>query len=409
MNVALPLSSLHAPGQHEAPRLHGITAYVQDGESEAVLHRLAAHLALPGFQVRRGTIATAERDLKTQRSPAMLFVDVTGVDRVLDAVRSLSDVCEPQLQLVVIGQSNDVGLFRGLLGLGVADYLFKPLTAELLESVVWRLTSGGPRGNAGRLGKLVAVTGARGGAGASSVAANLATYLAEKASRRVALVDLDVRTGALALMLGAKPNSGLAESLEVPGRIDDLFLERATISIGPRLDLLASEMPAGRPQVMTIEAGEALLGRLQRSYHYVIIDVPMPLLDACRPWLASANVQLLVTEGSLLGVRDAVQRLDAAAALSQRHILIHNKAGRPGDLPAADFATALGRPAACEIPFLPRAFGTAINLGRPVWQEDRRAETAVALVSRELSGQPVSAERASAWRPAWRRMLGLAT
>lgn len=407
MNAIPPINSLTPSEQGEAPRLQGVMAYVQDSESEAVLRRLAAHLALPGFEVHRGTIATAERDLKTQRSPAVLFVDVTGVDRVLDAVQSLSDVCEPQLQLVVIGQSNDVGLFRGLLGLGVADYLFKPLTSELLESVVWRLTNGGSRGGEGRLGKLVAVTGARGGAGASSIAANLATYLAEKASRRVALVDLDVRTGAQALMLGAKPNSGLAEALEVPGRIDDLFLERATISIGPRLDLLASEMPANSPQAMTIEAGEALLGRLQRSYHYVIIDVPMPLLDACRPWLASANVQLLATEGSLLGVRDAAQRLDAAAAAGQRHILVHNKAGRPGDLSEADLAIALNRPADCEIPFLPRAFGTAINLGRPAWQDDQRTEAAIALVARELSGQPVSAARASAWGPAWRRLLGL--
>lgn len=407
MNAILPVNSLTRAEAGDPPRLQGVMAYVQDSESEAVLRRLAAHLALPGFEVHRGTIATAERDLKTKRSPAVLFVDVTGVDRVLDAVQSLSDVCEPQLQLVVIGQSNDVGLFRGLLGLGVADYLFKPLTSELLESVVWRLTNGNRRGGEGRLGKLVAVTGARGGAGASSIAANLATYLAEKASRRVALVDLDVRTGALALMLGAMPNSGLAEALELPGRIDDLFLERATISIGPRLDLLASEMPAFTSRTMTIEAGEALLGRLQRSYHYVIIDVPMPLLDICRPWLASASVQLLATEGSLLSARDAVQRLDAAAAANQRHILIHNKAGRPGDLSAADIATACNRPADCEIPFLPRAFGTAINMGRPAWQDDQRTESAVALVARELSGQPVSAARTSSWGPALRRLVGL--
>jgi pilus assembly protein CpaE len=368
----------------ETGRLQGVLAYLQDGESEAVLRRVATQLALPGFEVRRGGIATAVRDLKQQRSPALLFVDATGVDTVLDAIQDLSEVCEPQLQLVVIGEANDVGLYRGLMGLGVADYLFKPLTAELVEQVIWRLTNGGTRGDETRLGKLVAVCGARGGSGASSVAANLASYLAEKASRRVALVDLDVRSGVQALMLGAKSNPGLAEALEVPGRLDDLFLERATV---PKLD-----------------GGDALISRLQRSYHYVLMDVPVALRDFAGPLLASAQIQILVHDATLVGARDALLRVEAASALGQRQILLHNMAGRPGDLSAAELATALARTPDVAIPFLPRAFNGAINLGRPAWRDDPRAEGAVALLARELSGRKVKAARV----PGWKRVLGLA-
>lgn len=388
----------------EAGRLQGVLAYLQDSESEAVLRRVATQLALPGFEVRRGGIATAVRDLKQQRSPALLFVDASGVDTVLDAIQDLSEVCEPQLQLVVIGEANDVGLYRGLMGLGVADYLFKPLTAELVEQVIWRLTNGGTRGDETRLGKLVAVCGARGGSGASSIATNLASYLAEKASRRVALLDLDVRSGVQALMLGAKSNPGLAEALEVPGRLDDLFLERATISIGPRLDLLASEMPPERVPVPKLDGGPALIGRLQRSYHYVLMDVPVALRDVAAPLLASAQIQILVMEATLVGARDALQRVEAAGALGQRQILLHNKAGRPGDLSAAELATALARPLEAAVPFLPRAFNGAINLGRPAWRDDPRAEAAIALLARELSGRKVK----TASTPGWKRILGLA-
>jgi pilus assembly protein CpaE len=399
MNAVTPVMA--AGG--EAGRLQGILAYLQDGESEAVMRRVAAHLALPGFEVRRGGIAAAERDLKGMRSPAILFVDVSGVDTVLEAVTSLSEVCEPQLQLVVVGDSNDVGLFRGLLGLGVADYLFKPLTAELVESVIWRLTNGGPRGAEARLGKLVAVCGVRGGVGASSMAANLASYLADKASRRVMLVDLDVRSGAQALMLGAKPNAGLAEALEHPGRIDDLFLERATVSVGPRLDLLASEVPADRPGRPGMDGGEALIGRLQRSYHYVLMDVPLAMRDQARSLLDSAHVQLFVLDATLLSVRDAVQRMEQAARLGQRQIILQNKAGRPGDLPAAELATGLGRAPDATLPFLPRSFNSALNLGRPAWRDDSRAEAGIALLARELSGQAVKAKLV----PGWKRVLGL--
>jgi pilus assembly protein CpaE len=168
MNAFAPI------GTTDSNRISGVLAYVQDADTEAALKRVAVHLALPGFEVRRGNITTATADLRQQRSPALLFVDVAGIDRVLDAVQALSEVSEPQLQVVVIGETNDVGLFRGLLRLGVSDYLFKPVTSELLEQMVIRLTGGTLDGSDPRLGKLVAVTGARGGVGASTIAANLA-------------------------------------------------------------------------------------------------------------------------------------------------------------------------------------------------------------------------------------------
>jgi pilus assembly protein CpaE len=388
----------------EAARLQAVLAYVTDGESEAALKRVAAHLALPGFEVRRGDITTAARDLRSERSPALLLVDVTGIDRVLDAVQALSDVCEPQVQVVVIGETNDVGLFRGLLRLGVTDYLFKPLTAELLEQLIWRLMGGPPRDGDARLGKLVTVAGARGGVGTSSIAANIATYLAEKAGRRVVLIDMDVSTGALALMTGVRPNAGLAEALESPGRVDDLFLERATISVNSRLDLMASELPAGRDVAISAEAAEVLLGRLQRAYHYVIADVPQVAFARSQPLLASANMQVLVSEATLLAARDTAARQENGNLFTQRQILVHNRAGRTGDLSDADYAGALKRPPDMAIPWLPRAFGQAINLGQPAWAADAKAEAAIALLAREISGQPVNV----AAPPAWKRLLGLA-
>jgi pilus assembly protein CpaE len=380
-----------------------VRAYLTDADSEAVMRRVAANLALPGFELRRGAITEAERDLKTERSPALLFVDVSGIDRILDAVQSLSNVCEPQLQLVVVGEANDVGLFRALIAMGVADYLFKPLTAELVESVLWKLTSGATAGSDSRLGKLVAITGARGGVGVSTVAANIATYLAEKASRRVALVDLDTVTGALALMLSARPNAGLAEALDQPGRIDDLFLERATISLGPRLDLFASEQADSASAPRTAEAAEALLGRLQRSYHYVMMDVPLARRSDLHAFVESAHARLVVTEATLLALRDAGRTLQSAEAAGQRVILVQNRAGRPGDLGGPDAEAAIGRAPDLAIPFLPRAFGSALNLGVPAWRRDGRIETAVGLMARELSGQGVRAAPV----PRWKRMLGL--
>lgn len=382
MSAALALvPATDAPG-----RLSGVSAYVLDADSEAVLRRAAANLALPGFEVRQGDIRMAERDLRAKRSPAVLFVDVSDTDMVADAMARLSEVCEPQLQVVAIGRRNDIGLYRELLAMGVADYVFKPLTGSLIESMITRMTGGGtPSVAASRQGKLVVVSGARGGTGASSIAANVASYLADKGGRRVVLVDLDLRTGAQALMLGVQPNIGLAEALETPNRIDDLFVERATIKAGERLDLLASELPLERASAIAYATCDTLVARLRKAYFYVIVDLPRGMGAMEAALATTANLRLVVTEATLLGARDANRGVQAG--IGQKIVLVHNKAGRPGDLSDKDFTATLERAPDLAVPFVPKAFGDGINLGRPAWQAGGAVEIAIAALARELSGQ----------------------
>lgn len=367
-------------------RLNGVAAYVLDADSEATLRRAAAHLALPGFELHHGNVDAAMRDLKAKRSPALLFVDVCDTDMVADAMQRLSEVCEPQLQVVVIGRENDVGLYRELLAMGVADYIFKPLTTQLVEKLMRQLTTTAAArpAAAARQGKLVVVSGARGGVGTSSVACNVASYLAEKAERRVVLVDLDTSAGAQALMLGVEPNAGLAEALDSPSRIDDLFVERATIAVGARLDLLASEQPIDRAAPIKLEASETLIERLRKKYFYVIVDLPRGLGPVADALVAAADLRLLVTEATLIGARDAGRTPPIAG---RRTIVVHNKAGRPGDLGDGDFAAALLRAPDVALPYHPRAFGVGVNLGTPAWRSGGPVEAAVARLAMELTGR----------------------
>ena len=368
-------------------RLNGVHAYVLDAESEQTLKRAATNLGLRNFEVRKGDIKTAEKDLKTSRSPAVLFVDVTKTDMIADAMQQLSQVCEPQLRVIAIGRENDVGLYRELIAMGVTDYVFKPLTTELVEKLLARNTSGaaGATYETKRQGKLVVVSGARGGVGTSSIACNIASYLAEKAARRVVLVDLDTINGAQALLLNVKPNAGLAEALESPTRIDDLLIERATISASERLDLLASEMAIDSEQEAVAAAVSTLIERLRKSYYYVIVDMPRVRGSVATLLLNAANLRLLVTEATLVGARD-VARTPVGSG-NQRTILIHNKAGRPGDLSDADFASALRREPDVTVPYSPKQFGAGMNLGKPAWRGGGAIESAIARLVTELSGQ----------------------
>ena len=98
---------------------------------------------------------------------------------------------------------------------GARDYLLKPVDAEMLGEVFVRLEQ--PGDGVTPQGRVVGFVGARGGVGATTLAINIAWMMAEKLSRRTALVDMDIYSGNIALKLDIEPTRGLREAFDDPG------------------------------------------------------------------------------------------------------------------------------------------------------------------------------------------------
>src|ERR1700693_3569319 len=150
-----------------------LLAVVSDRDSEAAVKRLIVDQSIANSHVHRGTIVDAIELLqKLDRSPRQLIVDVSGSTMPLSDLARLSDVCEPSVAVVVVGDRNDVDLYRSLLGAGVQDYLFKPLSVGLLQ----RALAARDPGAAVRAGRAVSFVGARGGVGTTTIALSLARH-----------------------------------------------------------------------------------------------------------------------------------------------------------------------------------------------------------------------------------------
>ncbi|UEM25099.1 AAA family ATPase (plasmid) [Skermanella mucosa] len=388
-------SPLAAPAPAPSPASAGerggkVVAYVTDAATEATLRQAAAQLLVGEFEVRRGDVRTAARDLARQRSPALLIVDISGIELPIGAMEALSQVCEPSVTVVAIGDRNDVALYRNLRGLGVAEYLFKPLPADQVEALLGRAAGTAARGEeAGRQGKLIAVTGARGGVGTTTVAVNLAAYLADIDRRRIALVDLDLHTGTVALHLNLKPGRGLREAVEAPERVDALFLERAMQQASDRLDVLATEEPILPPVAQNPRAVLDLLDCLKGRYHYVVADVPHGLSETARAVLDHAALRIIVADGNLAGARDALRLRGAfeASGTARQTLTVHNRRGAPGALSPADFGRALGSPADCAIECRPKPLIEAATLGEPAIRRCAPFKSDISRLAGAVSGQ----------------------
>jgi pilus assembly protein CpaE len=382
-------------------------AFVGDTETYAVIDQVVGEMMLPHASIRQGSVKDAVKQLGEQRSPKLLLIDVSGSDLPLSDINALADVCEPGVTVLAVGERNDCGLFRDLLQHGVADYLVKPITPILLQKAILAATDHtGVIRNNNKLGKLVAVTGTRGGVGATTVATSVAWLIAQERRRRVALVDLDLQFGTVALSLDLEPSHGLREALENPNRIDGLFMDRVLIQHSERLFVLSAEESPDETLLLDYGAVELLMTELRNKFHYVIVDVPRSPNACTQQILQSATDLLLVTDLSLAGMRDTMRLIGMLPTTnaSCNTTLVVNRVGehKQGEMPRAEFEKGVSRKLDLLLPFDAKTVAAATNFGQPVASAKGPVSAGLREITGRLCGPPAGAAGS---RSVWQKLL----
>lgn len=346
-------------------------AFCADSTTHSAVDRVIGEMMLPHASIRKGSVKDAVKYLSQHASPKLLLVDITGSDLPLSDIDNLADVCEPGVSVIAIGERNDCGLFRDLLHHGVTDYLVKPLSPALLQRAISQVADHSePTRSTNKLGKLVAVLGARGGVGATTVATSLAWIIAQQRRRRVALVDLDLQFGTVALSLDIEPSQGLREALENPERIDGLFMDRMMIQHSDRLFVMSAEESPDETLLLDFGAIDLLLNELRNKFHYVIVDLPRSANPGTLQVLEHATDLILISDLSLAGMRDTMRTIGYLPTLNAacNSVVVASRAGehKQGEMPRAEFEKGIGRKIDLILPFDSKTVAAATNFGQPV-------------------------------------------
>jgi pilus assembly protein CpaE len=327
--------------------------------------------------------------LRKLPSPEVLVVDITGEDAPLAALHDLSEVVEPSTRVLVVGDRVDMNFYRSLTrDLGVAEYLYKPLAKEIVARMFGPaclqrpVASGALQG-----GRIVAVSGACGGVGTTTVAANLAWYLGEELKRHTLLFDPDIYTGNAAMMLGGRTGTGLRLALETPSRIDELFVERAAQPVTERLSVLAGDEKVTEAADIAEGAGRALLAALRRRYNFVVSDVPSAPVPVYRELLMLAHQRVLVMDPTLAAMRNTLRLLALPTGPDQvrRAVVVLNRLGQPGGLTRPQIEEALEMAIDVVIPYQPRQVGTAATMGTPASIANGGFRNGILALAREVA------------------------
>jgi len=358
-------------------------------------------MARADITVEAGGIDAAVTRFASQASPNLLIIDTLQQGaQMLHSLDRLAEVIEEGTKVIIIGAVNDIALFRELMARGVSEYIVPPLQPLDLIRTVCGLYVNPDKPFAGRV---IAVIGARGGIGASTIAHNLAWSIAERQESSATLLDLDLSFGTAALDFNQDPPQSIADALMAPDRVDDVFLERVTTKQTQRLQMLTAPATLEREFELDPQAYEMVIERVRRTSPYVVLDLPHVWTSWVKHTLLAADDAIIVAGPDLASLRNTKNIIDLLKAMRPYYsppTVVLSMVGVPKrpEIPFKDFAEALGAEPVASIPFDPQLFGMAANNGQMIGEVAAQSKTALALdaLGASLTGRkPVETKKAS--------------
>ena len=312
-------------------------------------------------------------DELAQRPASVVVVDTRALTP--DALLGLVGRLRETTAVVVLGDQTDAALLSRAVRAGARSLLVRPYEPDELVSAIRDVAGGSTSPAERRAGSgavVTAVYSPKGGAGATTVATALAVALAQTRPGRVAIIDLDLRFGAVGIALDLRGKNTIVDLLarSAPldlGLIDDIFVAHSS-----GVKVLLSPETLGLADSVSPEAIARLVQTLRAHFDHIVLDLPTSFDDVATAALRVADRVLLVTTPELPALRDLQRVLSAAPDLrnGRSQIVLNRWPSRAG-VPLADVERALGRKVAITIPSDGAAMTRALNTGVSVL--DRRA------------------------------------
>jgi pilus assembly protein CpaE len=310
---------------------------------------------------------------------------------ILAGLDQLATVCDPGTRVVVIGSVNDVAPYRELVRRGVNDYVIGPV--EPLD-VVRSICSLFSASEAVAVGRMIAIVGAKGGVGASTIAHNVAWAIARDLALDSVVIDLDLAFGTAGLDYNQDPLQGIANAVFSPDRLDTAVMDRLLSKCTDHLSLLAAPATLERVYDFGEQAFDSIFDTLRMTTPCIVLDVPHQWSAWTKRALVGADDILVVAEPDLANLRNAKNMLNilkAARPNDREPLYCLNQVGMPKrpEIDASEFAKAIESQPIAAIPFDSRMFGTAANNGQMIAEiaAGHRSTKMLLQIARRLTGR----------------------
>lgn len=334
-------------------------------------------------------------------------IGVVAIDRDpekgLELVSRLSE-SSPECSVLVLSSSNDADLILRAMRAGAKEFLPRPVRIEDLLAALGRISERrfGRGENKPRGSQVIAVAGAIGGVGTTSLAVNLGCALAKDTRNSVALVDLDLCLGDADVFLDSIPDYTLVDVAQNVTRLDFTLLKRSLTKHSSGLFLLPRPVQLADISLVTPEDLQRVIGLLKATFTHLVLDLSKSYSPIDMIALEMANHILMVTQLDLPCLRNVVRLMMSFSemnALDQKVKIAVNRAGlETGHITLKKAQETIGREIFWQIPNDYRVMVDARNNGVPLIEQAPKASVtqSILALADALSGDPKAAAEAAA-------------
>lgn len=358
------------------------------------------------FDDRIEVVGEAQNGEEAVRKAEELQPDVILMDinmPVMDGIAATEAIsCRvPRSSIVIMSVQGEQEYLRRAMAAGAREYIVKPFTNEELVTTVYRVFElnrkrlqqlpGERVPSPARSSQVVTVFSTKGGVGKTTLAVNLGVCLARDFGYSVALLDLDLQFGDVAVMLNLVPRQTLSDLVAEFSNLDGELLESFLEEHSSGLRVLPAPLRPEFAELVSSALVERVIEILKKRYDFVMIDTPGLFTDPGMVALDCAQEILFVVSLDVPTLKNVKLGLEVLESLHHKEKvkLVLNRAVPEMGLGPKDAEKTLGMPLFGQVPSDGRLVVDSVNRGIPfvVSRPDSRIAESVRRLAHLLARQ----------------------
>jgi pilus assembly protein CpaE len=320
------------------------------------------------------------RQLRAVEPDIVIIDHILGGDPTLDIIDDLA-LQFPQAAVVAILVSSDPVMAQRVMLAGARGFVVQPFTQINLLSVLRRMvelenrrqpirsTSVFSLPEAIRPLRSVAVYSPRGGAGTSTVAANLAVAIAEETGSKVLLFEGKLFFGHLEVMLNIRAQNNISDLVQHAAHLDEALIRDVISEHASGIHVLLAPSNIQIAQGIRPDDLYTVFVALNRIYDYIVVDNGSMLSEASVTMMDAVDRILLVTNPDLAALHDTSRFIQLSRSLGyapDKILTVLNRAGVTGGIRQNDIEAVLHYELYAQIANDPEASLRSLNRGIPM-------------------------------------------
>jgi pilus assembly protein CpaE len=304
-------------------------------------------------------------------SPDVVLVEMNGESQVPEWLENLPHEM-PHSQVLVCSYNREPDFLIRAMQVGIREFLPLPLTKPDLEKALERVYAAMQRlqpVDREQQGRVIVVTGHKGGAGSTTVAINLAQALGEVTSGRLALIDLGRPFPDVATLLDQESNYCIVDLIQNIGTLDKPFIQRIMQPYGDRLSIMHGASDFKDQDSIDLDSLERIFDIMRSMYDFIVVDLSHWLDELFLKVLTEADIVLMLTSLTIPDLRNLKKLWPYTMEWHQdkkKIKIVVNRYDNSSGLQLKDLENILQHPAYATLPNDPSALSQCLNQGTPL-------------------------------------------